>query len=162
MSVALLAVRLALGVALLALGASRLSGRRLPVPSSRSPSLGPLMPLAQVAGGALLVLGLLTTVAAAILVGMAAVVVWRQRSLPGAPVPLDDPPRLVVTVAGPVGLVVAFTGAGRLSVDHAFGFADGGVARGLVSLALGLVGATAVLGGRDRLADPLEGLGGDE
>ncbi len=120
------------------------------------------MPVAQLAGGALLVLGLLTPVAAAILVGMTALEVWRQRSLPGAPLPLDDPERLVVTMAGPVGLIVAFAGAGQLSVDHALGLGDGGVVKGLLSLALGLVAATAVLGGRDRLTDPLRGVTGDE
>ncbi|HEX2064360.1 MAG TPA: DoxX family membrane protein [Acidimicrobiales bacterium] len=161
-SVVLLVVRLAVGVALAVLGASRLFGRPVPRPPRRPPSLGPLMPVAQVTGGILLALGLLTPVAAAVLVGMTGVVVWRQRSLPGAPIPLDDPERLAVTVAGPVGLVVAFTGAGRLSVDHALGFADGGVVRGMVSLALGLVGATAVVGGRDRLTDPHGGVTGDE
>jgi putative oxidoreductase len=114
------------------------------------------MPVAQLVGGALLGLGLLTPVAAAILVGMTALEMWRQRSLPGAPLPLDDPERLVVTLAGPVGLVVAFTGAGRLSLDRALGLGDGGVVRGLLSLALGLVAATAIEGGRDRLSDPGE------
>lgn len=142
---AMLVVRAALGVSLLAHGRRRSAGSAL---GGR----------AEMAGGALLLLGLVTPVGAAVVVGVAAVEGWRARWSEGGPQSRGE--RLLVGVTAAAAAGLAFSGPGRLSVDHALNIDGDGVVPGVVALALGLVSAAAVVGGRARIEDPLEDPGG--
>jgi putative oxidoreductase len=100
----------------------------------------------ELAGGALLALGLFTPIAAAVLIAMMgnamAVVHWPKglwNAAGGVELPL-----VLATVAAAVG----FTGPGRYSVDRAFGWHLYGVAWGVVVLLVGAAGVAAGLAAR--------------
>jgi putative oxidoreductase len=99
--------------------------------------------ISEVGGGALLALGLLTPLAAAVVIGTLVVAgsvhlangVWGQNG--GFELPL-------LYVAG--AAVLGFTGPGRWSVDHAAGLDSlAGNGWGLAALVLGLLGGAAVV-----------------
>jgi len=99
--------------------------------------------MAEVAGGALLALGLLTPLAAALLISVMAVAIatvhWRN----GPWVTEGGYEYNAVMIA--VAFALAAIGAGRWSLDHAFGLADAGAGWGLAALAAGLLGAALSL-----------------
>ena len=138
-----LLVRAVLGASLVTHGRSRPGGSAL-------------RGLAEVAGGVLLLLGLLTPVGAALVVGVATVEGWRARASGGLLPARGDHERLFLLGAAVVAVALAFAGAGRLSADHALELGAGGVVPGVLAVALGLVSAAAVLGGGERLEDPVD------
>jgi putative oxidoreductase len=104
--------------------------------------------LAEALGGVFLATGFATAGAAAVVLGVMLVAVVSAH-LPkgffgnkgGYEYPL---------VLGIVGLSLAFTGAGRLSVDSLTGWALAGIPSGLAALVSGAVGASLVLATRRR------------
>ncbi len=98
----------------------------------------------EVGAGVFLAAGLLTPFAAAAIIGVMinAIVSVKGRALLGG-YELD-----AVYAAG--ALALAFTGAGRYSVDDAVGWGLGGATWGLVSLGLAVVIGAAVLASRTR------------
>lgn len=140
---AMLVVRAALGVGLVAHARWRSAGSAL---GGR----------AEMAGGALLLLGLVTPVGAAVVVGVAVVEGWRGRGSGGVLPARDDYERLFLLGAAAAAIALAFAGAGRLSGDHALDLGAGGVVPGVLAVALGLVSAAAVVGGRERIEDPVD------
>ncbi|HWB15313.1 MAG TPA: DoxX family protein [Vicinamibacterales bacterium] len=160
MALGLLLLRLTAGVTLAAHGAQKLfgwfGGPGLGKTADVMESLG-FVPgraqalaagLAELVGGLLLALGLATPLAAAIVFGVMIV----------AAVSVHLPRGFFVTnggaeytlVLGVAGLTLAFTGAGRLSLDALLGLSFGGVAWGLAALVVGLVGGFAPLAARRR------------
>jgi putative oxidoreductase len=96
----------------------------------------------ELTGGLLLVLGLLTPLGAAAIIGVMvnAIVTVHWSHGVWAPEGFEFP-FLVAMVSTGLG----FTGPGRLSLDRGRSWADGGLTPGLFSLALGLVAALVVL-----------------
>jgi putative oxidoreductase len=97
--------------------------------------------LGETVGGALLLLGLLTPLAAAIIVGT--LVVAASTHLPKV-WNTDGGLELPLTMAT-VGAMYGFTGPGRYSLDHALGLNTSGLEWGLLAAGLGLVGALGVV-----------------
>ena len=102
--------------------------------------------IGEAGGGALLVLGLATPLGAAAVIGVMATAivsvhlhngVWNTNR--GFEFPLTN-----ATVAA----TLAFTGPGRLSLDHAIGWRPWGVAWGVGAVAVGVLAAAAVLATR--------------
>ena len=100
--------------------------------------------VAETAGGGLLILGFLTPLAAAAIIGvmvnaMVAVHapngVWNDKG--GIEFPL-----VMATAAG----ALAFTGPGTFSVDNAFGLSLSGLGWGLIGVAIGLIAGVTVSG----------------
>ena len=107
--------------------------------------------LSEAGGGTLLVLGLLTPLAAAIVIGVmvtAAVSVHSNNGLwatnGGYELPLTN-----AVIAG----ALAFTGAGTASFDNAIGLELHGWAWGIGAVALGLIGSGIQLARRERIVD---------
>ena len=172
MDAALLLLRVALGSALIAHGrqtVSRWFGRgdvrpaaavpleaggaavgEAPADASRA---GPMAGPAEIVAGVSVALGLLTPFGAAVGIGLAAVVCRRAHRHRGLSFGAEE---RFLLCAALVAAVLAFTGPGSLSVDGALGLHPRGLVWGVVALVFGLVGATAVLGGGDRMED-LEG-----
>jgi putative oxidoreductase len=164
----LLLLRLAVGLALVAHGRHTVTrwfggGGGSPVAAASRPeaglpaegasATGPMAGPVELLAGSLLVVGLLTPFGAAVVVGLAAVVC--QRAYPRSGPAFAAEQRFLLCAA--LGaLTLAFAGPGALSLDGALGLKPRGPVWGLVTLAFGLVGATAVLGGGDHLEDPLE------
>ena len=105
--------------------------------------------LSEAGGGTLLVLGLITPLAAAIIIGVmvtAAVSVHGDKGLwatnGGYELPLTN-----AVIAGSL----AFTGAGTFSFDHAIGLGLHGWAWGIGAVALGLIGAGIQLARRESM-----------
>ncbi|HEY4409805.1 MAG TPA: DoxX family protein [Acidimicrobiia bacterium] len=96
----------------------------------------------EVAGGVLLMLGLLTPLGAAAVIGVltnAIVTVhWSHGAF--APNGFEYPLLLAVAAA-----TLAFTGPGQLSVDRRWRWSQGGALSGLLAVALGIGGALIVL-----------------
>ncbi|MDP9070472.1 MAG: DoxX family membrane protein [Actinomycetota bacterium] len=166
----LLLLRLALAAALLAHGEHNLSrwfgwrgSRRaaalvdpnasLPAAGHPHSVAGPMAGPAEVLAAVVLGLGLLTPFGAATVIGLAVVVCRRAYWRSGF---AFEPEQQFLLGAAAVATVLAFTGPGRVSVDHALGLRPGGLVWGVVALAFGLVGAAAVVAGGDRLEDPHE------
>jgi putative oxidoreductase len=107
--------------------------------------------ITELGGGALLVLGLLTPAAAAVLIGVmlvAGVAVhskafFVQKGGFEYPLVLATPP-----------LVLAFTGPGSISLDHAIGLATSGTGWGFAALAAGLAAGLVSLSSRRPIAQP--------
>ena len=104
--------------------------------------------LAELSGGLLLAIGLLTPLAAAAVIGTMAVAasvhvskgLWGQNG--GYELPL---------VYAAVAAVLAFTGPGSASLDNLLGIDDwSGVAAGVLAVAAGLLGALVVISGARR------------
>lgn len=98
---------------------------------------------AELGGGALLVLGFLTPLATAALIGVmvnAAIVVHAENGLWNADGGFELP-----LVLGTSAGALAFTGAGAWSLDNAFGWTFSGIGWGFFALSLGLMAAAAVL-----------------
>jgi putative oxidoreductase len=93
--------------------------------------------LAELAGGLALAVGLLTPLAAAVVVGTMTVAAWSHAAAGlwatngGYELPL---------IIGTVGAALAFTGAGDFSLDNALGLTFG-TGYGVAAIALGLVAA---------------------
>ena len=105
--------------------------------------------LSESIGGARLLLGLLTPLAAAAIVGT--LVVAASTHLPKV-WNTDGGLELPLTMAT-VGAALGFTGPGRFSLDHVIGFHGYGFGWGLAATAAGLIGALVVIGSaRRRLA----------
>ena len=96
----------------------------------------------EVAGGILLMLGLLTPLGAAAVIGVLtnAIVTVHWSHGPFGANGYEYPLLLAVGAA-----TLAFTGPGQLSLDRGWRWSRGGAAAGLVSLVLGIGGALVVL-----------------
>lgn len=110
--------------------------------------------LSEAGGGTLLVLGLVTPLASAIVIGVmvtAAVSVHGSNGLwatnGGYELPLTN-----AVIAG----ALAFTGAGTFSFDHAIGLGMHGWAWGIGAVALGLIGAGIQLARRENVLPETE------
>jgi len=101
-----------------------------------------LLGASEVAGGVLLMLGLLTPLGAAAVIGVLtnAIVTVHWSHGPFAANGYEYPLLLAVAAA-----TLAFTGPGQLSLDRGWRWSHGGALPGLVSLALGIGGALIVL-----------------
>ncbi len=115
------------------------------VPGERSAVMAGL---AEMAGGLLLALGLVTPVAAGIVLSVmlvAAVTVHLEHGFF-----IQNGGYEYTLMAGLAALSVAFTGAGRISFDHLLGLRMGGVRWGVAALGIGLLGAGLQLASRHR------------
>lgn len=148
--IGLLILRVAFGALLVVHGAQKLfgwfGGYGLPATAKAFGSMGytpgrffaTLAGLSEITGGVLLILGLLTPLAAAIALGTminAVHAVWGQ-GFSAYELPLV----YVLAVAA-----IAFTGAGRISLDHGRPWHRSGVAWGLGAVVLGVVAAVITL-----------------
>lgn len=97
---------------------------------------------AQLVGGAALAVGLMTPLAAAIVIGtmLNAAVMHRRNGLWA----VDNGYEYPLVIAA-VAISLGFTGAGAVSLDAWFGTFEGGVGVGLSAVALGLAAGAAVL-----------------
>ena len=115
------------------------------------PAMAALAGLCELTGGALLTLGLLVPLAAAIVAGTMVVAcvalsrngVWAAKG--GFELPF---------VYAVVAIALAFTGAGRWSLDHALGLDPHGAGWGLAALGLATAGSGAALAGRRPASTP--------
>ena len=160
MSIGLLILRMVVGGLFIGHGTQKLFGwfgghgldgtggffESLRYPNGREMAL--LAGLAEAGGGSLLVLGFLTWLGAAAILGVmvnAAVAVhvrngvWNSNG--GVELPL---------VNSAAAVALAFTGAGRYSIDSAIGWHLAGWVWGLVALMLGVASAAVVLAMRQR------------
>jgi putative oxidoreductase len=101
-----------------------------------------LLGASEVTGGVLLMLGLLTPLGAAAVIGVLtnAIVTVHWSHGPFGANGYEYPLLLAVAAA-----TLAFTGPGQLSLDRGWRWSHGGALPGLVSLALGIGGALVVL-----------------
>ena len=97
-------------------------------------------------GGLALALGLLTPLAAAAVIGVMAVAAVAGHGGKGFFVTRGGWEYCLVL--GGAAAVLAFTGPGDLSIDHAVGFSGGGNLWGLFAVVLGVAGAAAQLATR--------------
>ena len=107
--------------------------------------------LSEAGGGALLVLGLLMPLAAAMVIGVmtvAAVSVHGRKGVWSTNGGYELPMTNAVVAAG-----LGFTGAGSWSVDHALGLGLGGWGWGLLAVVVGLIGASVQLARRNSAID---------
>jgi putative oxidoreductase len=100
----------------------------------------------EVFGGLLLVLGLITPLAAGILIGVMIVAAVAGHGGKGFFITKGGWEYCFVLAGG--ALVAAFTGPGEWSVDHLIGFVGGGTLWGLFALVLGVAGALGQLATR--------------
>lgn len=102
-------------------------------------------------GGLLLAIGFLTPLAAALIVSVmlvaAATVHWKNGFF------ITSGGYEFNLVLGAAALSIAFTGPGFLSLDHAVGFAPGGVVWGLGTAAVAVLGAVSRLAQRHQSAE---------
>ena len=157
MNVALLLVRVVVGVLLVGHGAQKLfgwfGGHGLAATGGFFDSIGyrpgKLMAFAagagEFAGGALLAAGLVSPLAAAIVVGV--MVNAASVHIANGPWATNQGYELPLTY-GVVGAAVAFAGPGRYSLDRAFGWTLAGNGWGLAAVAVGVVSAAAVIASR--------------
>ncbi|MFB8891965.1 DoxX family protein [Microbacterium plantarum] len=125
-SVGLLVLRVALGGVFIAHGAQKIFEDSLPATAEAfagmgvplAPVLGPAVAVLELAGGILLVLGLLTR-PIALLLAATMVVALVLVHLPAGFWAADGGYEYVAVLAAG-GVALALTGAGRLSADHAF------------------------------------------
>lgn len=99
--------------------------------------------LSEAGGGSLLLLGLLTPLGSAAIIGMmtsAAIGVHRPNGFWNSNGGMEFPLSLAASAAA-----LAFTGPGRYSIDRAIGLRDWGVAWGLIALVVGIVAGSVVL-----------------
>lgn len=99
--------------------------------------------LGEAAGGALLLFGLATPIGAAAIVGVMTVAIVSVH-LENGPWNTNGGFELPLTNAT-IAAVLAFTGPGRLSLDHAIGWHPWGVAWGVGAVMTGVLAAAAVL-----------------
>jgi putative oxidoreductase len=105
--------------------------------------------LAELTGGILFALGLITPLAAALLIAVMGCAIWTVHRANGLWV--TDGGFEYNLVLAAVAFAVSATGAGAWSLDHAFGFELAGTGWALAALAAGIAGATlAVAAGRLR------------
>jgi putative oxidoreductase len=117
--------------------------------------------VAETAGGALLALGLLTPVGAAMLTGVMAVAIAKVHA-PNGPWVADGGYEYNLVLISTV-FAISAAGPGRWSLDERLGLARSGAGVGLAELGAGLAGAaaTVALGSRvGEAADPDPGNGG--
>ena len=108
--------------------------------------------LAELAGGVLLVLGLFTPIAAAMIIGVmlnAIVAVHRPNGLWVTEGGMEYPIVLIAAAA-----TTAFTGAREYSLDAAFDLDLNGWGWGLAAIALGMLAAAVILSSRDLTPAP--------
>jgi putative oxidoreductase len=155
MNIALLVLRIVVGALFVGHGAQKLVGwfggagltgtgdffESLGLGPGRTTAL--MAGAAELAGGLLLALGLLTPLAAALISATMLVAIasvhWRQ-GLWVTDGGIEYP--LVLLAAA---FAIASIGAGRYSLDHALGIDDAGLGWGLAALAAGLLGAVCAL-----------------
>jgi putative oxidoreductase len=154
--IGLLLLRAVIGLTLLAHGAQKFSGLDVAatafeglgfVPGRRSAILAGL---AEAGGGLALALGLLTPAAASVVFGVMLVAGVSVHFKAGFF--LQKGGYEYTLVLGLAGLSVAFTGPGRFSIDALLGLDLGGLNRGLLALATGVVAGGIQLAARRRPA----------
>jgi putative oxidoreductase len=155
MDVGLLILRLAIGGVMAAHGAQKLfgwfGGHGVEGTGGWLESLGfkpgrlhaTLTGFSELGGGALLILGLLTPFAAAAVVGVMIVAIATVHGDNGFFNTAGGFEFNLVLIAS--ALALAFTGAGRFSLDDALDLGIGGATWGLFAFVLGLAGAAVVL-----------------
>jgi putative oxidoreductase len=165
MDVGLLLIRVVLGALLVGHGTQKLfgwfGGHGLEATGGFFESLGyrpgrqkaTLAGAAEAGGGALLVLGLLTPLGSAALIGVMVNAVGSVHRTRG-PWVTDGGYEYNLLIAA-AAAAIAFTGPGHASVDAALGWYPGGFFWGLGALAVGLGSGFALLGDRD-LEDEFE------
>lgn len=99
--------------------------------------------VSETAGGALLALGLLTPVGAAMLTGVMAVAIARVHA-PNGPWAADNGYEYNLVLISTV-FAIAATGPGRWSLDERIGISSSGAGVGLAELGAGLAGAAATV-----------------
>jgi putative oxidoreductase len=160
MSTGLLVLRLVVGLILAAHGAQKLfgwwGGYGIGGTGGWLASLGfrpgatmaVITGLAEVAGGLGLALGLLTPLAAAVVLGTMAVAAWTHAA---SGLWASNGGYELAVINAAVAVALAFTGAGQYSIDNALGltwgngYAIGAVALGLVAALVAIAGAKAAL-----------------
>lgn len=108
--------------------------------------------LAEVGGGLLLAFGLLTPVAAALVIAVMLVAAMTAHVKQGF-FAAGGGYEYNLTLAA-AALALAFTGPGVYSIDALFGFAYGGAVVGVGALAVGVIGGAVQLAGRQTVAAP--------
>ncbi|MDQ1439017.1 MAG: putative oxidoreductase [Acidimicrobiaceae bacterium] len=107
--------------------------------------------LTELGGGLGLVLGLLTPVAAAAVVGV--MLVAGASAHRGKGFFVTQGGFEYTLVLGAVGAALAYTGPGRASIDHALGWDLNGFVWGTVATLFGIVAGLCLLAGRTRLVE---------
>jgi putative oxidoreductase len=105
----------------------------------------------ELVGGLLLVVGLITPLAAAVVIGV--MIVAGAAGHGGKGFFLTRGGWEYCLVLAGMAAVLAFTGPGQWSLDHAIGFAGGGLLWGLFAVALGVAGAAGQMATRRREVD---------
>jgi putative oxidoreductase len=100
--------------------------------------------VAEVAGGALLALGLLTPLAGAMLTAVMVMAIWTVHASKGVWATGGGYEYNLVLLA--VAFALAGVGPGSWSLDHALGISDAGAGWALGELAAGVAGAVVILG----------------
>jgi putative oxidoreductase len=108
----------------------------------------------ELVGGLLVVVGLITPLAAAMLIGVMIVAAVAGHGGKGFFVTRGGWEYCLAL--GGMAAVLAFTGPGTWSIDHRIGFAGGGVLWGLFALALGITGAAGQMATRRSEVDHRE------
>jgi putative oxidoreductase len=106
----------------------------------------------EIGSGLLLALGFLTPAAAAGVIGVMFVAGAAAHAKNGYFITSGGYEYNVVLATAAAAL--AFTGPGRLSVDHALGWDLSGVVWGVVAIGFGLVAGACILAGRNRIEEP--------
>jgi putative oxidoreductase len=160
MDLGLLIIRVVVGGLIAGHGAQKLSGRLggggIAATGGYLESMGlrpgrllaVLAGFAELTGGLLLVVGLLTPLAALLIVSTMAVAARTAHAGRGLWI-FNGGAEYTLTVAA-IAVGVAIAGPGALSADHALAIRISGIEPGIGALAGGLIGATAVLALRDR------------
>jgi putative oxidoreductase len=151
MEIGLLIMRIIVGVPLAAHGAQKLfgmfGGHGFGQTSGMFESMGfrpgkllaALAGLGEIGGGLALALGLLTPLAAAVIVATMVVAVWGVHLKKGFFA--QNGGYEYPLILGAVAAAIAFTGPGSLSVDAVAGWSLAGAKWGLIAVALGIAGA---------------------
>ena len=161
MSIGILILRLVVGLTLASHGAQKLLGltqtgaafEQLGFVPGRRKAL--FAGVAEVGGGLLLALGLLTPVAAAVVLSVMVVAGVSAHASKGFFA--HNGGYEYTLILGIAALSIAFTGPGPLSVDAVLGFQDAGAGWGVAALVVGLVGAGVQLAHRQVRGETVSG-----
>jgi putative oxidoreductase len=112
--------------------------------------------MTEMGAGLLLALGFLTPAAAAGVVGVMFVAGAAAHAKNGYFITTGGYEYNVILATA--AAVLAFTGPGRASIDHALGWDLSGMVWGVVAVGFGMVAGACILAGRNRIEEPEEAL----